>query len=82
MLIHLDRRKGESASAFAVKWRLSVLWLTDRMPCRQSLADTLRDMPHQQFVGISERMYKAMMARIELVRVLGEVLGDLLQETR
>lgn len=39
-------------------------------------------MPHQQFVGISERMYEAMMARIELVRVLGEVLGDLLQETR
>jgi hypothetical protein len=52
------------------------------MSCRQTLADTLRDMPHQQFVGISERMYEAMMARIELVRVLGEVLGDLLQETR
>ncbi|KAJ9108830.1 hypothetical protein QFC21_000150 [Naganishia friedmannii] len=48
----------------------------------QSLADTLRDMPHQQFVVISERMYQAMMARVELVRVLGEVLGDLLEETR
>ncbi|KAJ9125183.1 hypothetical protein QFC22_000137 [Naganishia vaughanmartiniae] len=48
----------------------------------QSLAETLRDMPHQQFVVISERMYEAMMARVELVRVLGEVLGDLLQETR
>lgn len=49
---------------------------------RQSLADTLRELPHQQFVAISERMYEAMMARVELIRVLGEVLGDLLQETR
>lgn len=49
---------------------------------RQSLVDTLKDMSHDRFVSISEQMYETMVARIELVRVLGEVLETQLRKTK
>jgi hypothetical protein len=39
-------------------------------------------MSHDRFVSISEQMYETMVARIELVRVLGEVLETQLEKTQ
>ncbi|GHJ85637.1 hypothetical protein NliqN6_2039 [Naganishia liquefaciens] len=47
----------------------------------QSLVDTLKDMSHEQFVTISTKIYQTMIARVELVKVLGEVLDKVMQET-
>lgn len=44
--------------------------------------DTLKDMSQERFVSISEQMYETMVARIELVRVLGEVLETQLAQTK
>jgi hypothetical protein len=42
----------------------------------------LRDMTQERFVSISEQVYETMVARIELVRVLGEVLETQLAQTK
>jgi hypothetical protein len=39
-------------------------------------------MSHEQFVAINDKIFETMMARIELVRVLGEVLGTQLDNAR
>jgi hypothetical protein len=39
-------------------------------------------MSQERFVSISEQMYETMVARIELVRVLGEVLETQLAQTK
>jgi hypothetical protein len=45
----------------------------------QSLADILRDMSHERFLMLSTKMYVTMQTRIELIKVLGEELRDMLQ---
>lgn len=49
---------------------------------RQSLVDTLKEMSHEQFVAISNRIFETMVARIELVKVLGQVLETQLEKTK
>lgn len=55
--------------------------LTSIIP-RQSLVDTLKEMPHERFVAVSNRIFETMVARIELVKVLGQVLETQLEKTK
>lgn len=44
--------------------------------------ETLKDMSHEQFVAISNKIFETMVARIELVKILGDVLETQLENTR
>jgi hypothetical protein len=57
-------------------------WLTDsgvNLLPRQSLSDILRDMSHERYLMLSGKMYATMKARIELIKVLGEELSEMMQ---